>query len=202
MSEVSDLLVPTFPAKHVKSALSHFTNAVNDFGQGDWEDSIAKAGKCVEAILKAVATHCGVTFESGRKFKADAVMIGLGQLAFGSFDNSLRLLIPRACRVIYDIASNRGARHDSEEIDPNTMDANVVIPIAAWILAEMIRYAKEGLSIHRKPEITLNRLWRRNIRSSRKLTVASIFTRRKSLRLTLLWLFWRGDTQKELLGMT
>jgi hypothetical protein len=144
MSDVSGLLVPAFPTKHIKAALTHFTNAVNDFGQGDWEDSIAKTAKFVEAILKAVATHCGIPFESGRKFKADAVINALGQLAHGSYDDSLRLLIPRACRVIYDIASNRGARHDPDEIDPNSMDANVVMPVSAWILAEAIRNAQKG----------------------------------------------------------
>lgn len=144
MSDTSKLLVPTFSAKHINAALTHFTNAVNDFGQGDWEDSIAKTGKFVEAILKAIATHCGVPFESGRKFKADSVMKALGQLPHGSYDDSLRLLIPRACRLIYDIASNRGARHDSDEVDPNSMDANVVMPVSAWIVAEAIRYAQKG----------------------------------------------------------
>jgi hypothetical protein len=144
MPDAISLLVPTFPAKHIKATLNHFENAVNDFGRGDWEDSIAKTGKFVEAILKAVATHCNVPFESGRKFKADRVMNALGQLADGSYDDSLRLLIPRACRAIYDIASNRGARHDSDEIDPNSMDANMVVPVSAWVLAEAIRYAQKG----------------------------------------------------------
>jgi hypothetical protein len=144
MSDASNLLVPTFPAKHINSALTHFTNAVRDFGQGDWEDSIAKAGKFVEAILKAVAMHCGVAFDSGRKFKADKVMTALSQLPDGSHDDSLRLLIPRACRAIYDVASNRGARHDPYEIDPNSMDANFVMGVTAWILAEAIRYAQKG----------------------------------------------------------
>src|SRR5512143_524114 len=122
MSHARKLLIPTFPAKHVDAALAHFEKAVDDFGQGDWEDSIAKAGKFVEALLKAVATHCNVTFETGRKFKADRVMNDLGHVAAGTFDDVLRLLIPRACRVIYDIASNRGAGHVPDEIDPNAMD--------------------------------------------------------------------------------
>src|ERR1700720_165591 len=120
-SELSALLTPTFDLRFVRAAVGHFTNAVNDFGQGDWEGSISKTGKFVEATLKALATHCGVPFESGRKFKADKVMNALGQLVDGSYDDSLRLLIPRACRAIYDIASNRGARHDPDEIDPNSM---------------------------------------------------------------------------------
>jgi hypothetical protein len=144
MSDSRKLLIPVFPAKHINAALAHFENAVDDFGQGDWEDSIAKTGKFVEAILKAVATHCNVTFEIGRKFKADRVMNDLINLPAGLFDDSLRLLIPRACRVIYDIASNRGARHDPDEINPNSMDANVVMPTAAWVLAEAIRFAQKG----------------------------------------------------------
>ena len=144
MPDATSLLVSAFPTKHVKAALGHFTKAVSDFGQGDWEGSIANAGKFVEAILKAVATHCQVPFESGRKFKADRLMNALSQLPDGSYDDSLRLLIPRACRVIYDIASNRGARHDPDEVDPNSMDANVVMPVCAWILAETIRYAQKG----------------------------------------------------------
>jgi hypothetical protein len=144
IADVGALLTAQFPARHVGPAVSHFTNAVADFGQGDWEETIAKAGKFVEAMLKAVATHCGITFESGRKFKADKLMNDLAQLPHGSFDDALRLLIPRACRVIYDIASNRGARHDPDEVNPNSMDANVVMPLASWILGEAIRYSQKG----------------------------------------------------------
>jgi hypothetical protein len=144
MPTIVSLLVPPFPAKHINAAVKHFTNGVTDFGQGDWEDSISKMGKFVEAMLKALATHCNVTFTSGRKFQAGQVMDALTNLPQGSFDDSLRVLIPRACRLIYDIASNRGARHDPDEVDPNSMDANVVLPAASWALAEAIRYAQKG----------------------------------------------------------
>src|SRR5213594_517743 len=54
------------------------------------------------------------------------------------------LTAPRACRFAYDIASNRGARHDPGEIVPNQMDARAVVASASWILAEMLRYAQKG----------------------------------------------------------
>jgi hypothetical protein len=41
-------------------------------------------------------------------------------------DDSIRLLIPRNCVFVYDIASN-SSRHDPDEIDPNKMDAIVVV---------------------------------------------------------------------------
>ena len=144
MPNISNLLVPPFPARHVTAALGHFQGAVTDFGSGDWEDGIGKAGKFVEAVLKAVAKHCAIPFGTGRKFKADAVMTALTNLPQGSQDDTLRLLIPRACRIAYDIASNRGARHDPDEVDPNVMDANLVLPTCCWILAELIRFAQKG----------------------------------------------------------
>jgi CheY-like chemotaxis protein len=43
-----------------------------------------------------------------------------------TLSDSVRLTIPRACRFIYEIASNRGARHDADEVAANEMDANAV----------------------------------------------------------------------------
>lgn len=143
--DLGSLLTPQFTSKHIHSALTHYSNAVDDYSRGDWEECIAKAGKFVEALLKAVGAHCNVSFEVGRKFKADKLMNDLAQLPSGSFDDSLRLLIPRACRLVYDIASNRGARHDPDEVNPNSMDANVVMPLTSWLLAEAIRFAQKGV---------------------------------------------------------
>lgn len=144
MADADRLLTAVFAPKHVSAMLNHYARAMEDFGGSNWEDCTAKVGKFVEASLKAIATHCNVPFEKGRKFKADALMNGITQLPNGSYDDAIRVLLPRACRLAYDLASNRGARHDPDEIDPNSMDAHLAIHSASWILAEMIRYAQKG----------------------------------------------------------
>jgi len=59
----------------------------------------------------------------------------------------VRLQIPRACIFLYDITSNRGGRHDSDEFDPNEMDAITASALCSWILAELVRFcASNGLS--------------------------------------------------------
>lgn len=138
------LLAPKFPKKNIGAALNHFAAMGTMFQAGEWESCSAKAGKFVEAALKGLGTHAGLTVPSGRHFKADSVMTALGNLAGGSFDDSVRLTIPRACRFVYDIASNRGARHDPDEVNPNEMDASAVVSTCSWILAEMIRFAQKG----------------------------------------------------------
>jgi hypothetical protein len=140
---IENLLVPRFPKKHVSSLLKHFSNAVGEFQKGEWENCIAKSGKFVEAVLKALFVSAGQPLPAGRAFKADTFINGLAQLPVTVHD-SIRLTIPRAARFVYDIASNRGARHDADEIDPNDMDANTVMMACSWILAEMIRVAQKG----------------------------------------------------------
>jgi len=142
--QAQTLLTEAFPNKHVNALLRHFSGMVHEFQKGKWEDCIARAGKFVEAVLKAMFAHVAKTPPRGRRFKADLIINGLAQLPDGSYDDSIRLMIPRACRFIYDIASNRGGRHDPDEIDPNEIDATVAVSNCSWILAELIRIAQKG----------------------------------------------------------
>src|SRR5882672_12027283 len=140
---VGDMLLDSFVPKHVKAAVKHFTEAVEEFRLGKWEKSIAKGGKFIEAVLKTLWVKAGEVVPTGKHFKADAIINQLPNKT-ALADDFLRLTIPRACRVIYDIASNRGGRHDPDEVDPNEMDANAVVSNAQWILAEMVRTSQKG----------------------------------------------------------
>lgn len=130
--------------KHVDSLLKHFGKAIDHFRINEWEECSARAGKFVEATLKALAQVAKVSAPIGRTFKVGTVVNQLGQLPAGTIDDAVRLVIPRCCTFIYEIASNRGGRHDSDEIDPNEMDATAAVADSSWVLAELIRYAQKG----------------------------------------------------------
>jgi hypothetical protein len=142
--KIESLLAPKFPTRHVRAALAHFGGMVEKFQAGDWESCTVKAGKFVEAVLKALLIHADQTPPSARKFSAGGAIDEMGRLPTGAADDAIRLAIPRACRFAYDIASNRGARHDAGDVDPNQMDANAIVPTCSWILAELIRYSQVG----------------------------------------------------------
>jgi hypothetical protein len=133
-----------FPAKHVSALLKHFSRAVDDFRSSDWEECTGKAGKFVEATLKTLADVAQITVPAGRAFKVDAVVNLLRQTQAGTVDDAIRLGIPRCCTFVYDIASNRGGRHDPTEVNPNEMDAAAVAANMSWVVAELIRYAQKG----------------------------------------------------------
>jgi hypothetical protein len=137
-------LASIFDPNHVKSALGHFVAATEESQKGNWELCIVKGGKFIEAILKILCLHVGNSLPYDRQFKASTIITDLKKLPIGTFSDSIRLTIPRACEFIYDIASNRGGRHDTNEVDPNEMDATIIISTSSWILAELVRYSQKG----------------------------------------------------------
>src|SRR2546428_484945 len=68
---VNAMLKDEFEAKHVDAAVRHFTRMVQDFQQREWEDASAKAGKFVEAVLKAVWRETAKTLPKGKAFMAN-----------------------------------------------------------------------------------------------------------------------------------
>jgi len=144
---LDNLLKPTFASKHVDSAARHFGHMVEDFQKGDWEDSSAKAGKLIEAVVKALWAYTGETVPAGKEFKAGTIIDKLQNKPTAAAPERIRVTIPRACRFGYEIASNRGARHDADEIDANETDARTVLSVCSWILAEMISFSQKGLDL-------------------------------------------------------
>lgn len=158
---LNDLLRPAFAAKHVTSAAHHFDRMVEDFQKSDWEDSSAKGGKLIEAVVKALWVYVGEVVPPGKDFKAGTIIDRLQNKPATSAPERLRITIPRACRFAYEIASNRGARHDADEIDANEMDARTVLSVCCWILSEMVSFSQKGLDLAQAKSIVEGLIKRR-----------------------------------------
>lgn len=126
----------------MSAALQHYDEAMTAYGQTKWERCITKGGKFVEAILKCL--HYFTTENTVKRIEVGKEIDSLKGLPKDRFDHSIRLLIPRACRLVYNVASDRGARHDVTDFDPNFMDANLVVSTISWMLAEFIRFFHPG----------------------------------------------------------
>src|SRR3989338_1143259 len=144
--EVKNLLIQKFEEKRVVSSLNYFLSAVQKFEEGEWENSLGSAGKFVEAVTKLLWVYAGQPLPAKQKdFKAGIYaqkIISLPTTAI--LEDGTKLQIPRASIFIYDITSNRGGRHDSEEVNANEMDSSTILPICAWILAELVRFCAKG----------------------------------------------------------
>jgi hypothetical protein len=151
---VNELLKDTFKVTHVDAAVEHFQNMVADYQKSDWADASAKAGKFIEAVMKALWVRAGEVVPRGKLFSVGGIIDNLqAKPAAAGIPDTIKLTIPRACRFAYEVASNRGARHDADEIDANEMDASTVVSLCSWILSEMVRFSQKGLDLAEAKQI-------------------------------------------------
>lgn len=151
---VNELLKDVFEAKHVDAAVKHFQKMVADYQKSDWSDALAKAGKFMEAAMKALWVRAGEIVPKGKEFKVGKTIVDLERKPDAAgIPDTIKLTIPRACRFAHEIASNRDGRHDAGEINANEMDASTVVSLCSWILSEMVRFSQKGLGLEEAKKI-------------------------------------------------
>jgi hypothetical protein len=163
--KVKDLLSQKFDPKKIDSMITYFFSCLQRIEEGDWENCLIKAGKFIEIIIKLLWTYSGKSLPARmRDFKAGAYAEKIIKEVDRKTvpEDEIRVQIPRASIFIYDVSSNRGARHDPEEVNPNEMDASVVMLLCSWILAELVRFsAKESINVDEAKKIVDSLMERR-----------------------------------------
>lgn len=133
LDELKAELAQRIDAKIVDEILKHHNILKSSFRLRDWEKCLVRGGKFCEAVMKAV--HLLRTGEATQQVSVEAETNEVGKRS--DLPQSIRLLIPRAVRVLYDHRSRRGGAHGS--FDPNAMDCAMVVSIADWVIGELVR---------------------------------------------------------------
>ena len=137
-----NILEVKFDKRKSASLVNYFSSSVQKLEECDWEGSLIQAGKFVEVVVKLLWIFAGKTLPRAKDFKASAyAQKVIDQVSATEIpSDGIRLQIPRACIFLYDITSNRGGRHDSDEFNPNEMDAITTSAICSWVLSELVRF--------------------------------------------------------------
>ena len=99
-----------------------------------------EAGRFCEAAFRMLQERTTSQYTPlGRELDTETLIRTLGNIPGADQPDSIRLHIPRALRVIYDVRNKRNAAHLADGIDPNVQDATLVSGTADWILAEFVR---------------------------------------------------------------
>jgi hypothetical protein len=128
-----------FDAKLVDELLAAYQEAKHNF-YGGLRLSAVEGGRFCEAAFRLLqeATTGGFT-PLGKSLNTTKIISDLAAVPSGKAPDSIRLHIPRALRVVYDVRNNRDAAHLADGIDPNLQDATLVISNLDWVLAEFVR---------------------------------------------------------------
>jgi len=127
--------------KLVSALLEAYVEAKRNFYLGGLRLSAVEGGRFCEAAFRMLEQTTSGTFNLlGKDLDVEKLRDKLAKLPSAAHDDSIRLHIPRALRVVYDIRNKRDAAHLADNIDPNIQDSTLVISILDWVLAEFVRY--------------------------------------------------------------
>ena len=112
LDQISTSLKRHFNAQLVDELLSAYQEAKHNFFLGGLRLSAVEGGRFCEAALRMLQQLTTGSFTSlNQTLVSDRIITGLANLPNGSHPGSIRLNIPRAIRMVYDIRNNRDAAH-------------------------------------------------------------------------------------------
>lgn len=129
------------PQDLVNALLDEFAEARRRHFLGDLGPQAVNGGRFSEAAIRILEweTTGSYTPIGSKRMKVDDQIRALERLPSASASDSVRLHIPRALRVIYDVRNGRNTAHRSDGIDPNKQDASLIVAVMSWVVAEFVR---------------------------------------------------------------
>jgi len=140
LDQIEKSLKAHFSPPLVDELLAAYQEAKLNFFLGGLRLSAVEGGRFCEAALRMLEEKTRGSFTSlNQQLDAEKLIEQLKNKPKASYPASIRLHIPRAIRVVYDIRNARDNAHLADGIDPNLQDATLVISNLDWVLAEFVR---------------------------------------------------------------
>lgn len=126
----------------LRDPLLHELNGiVTNYRLRKWEPSELKVGKLCEIVYAVLKGMVDGTYPAELPKKPRNMEQACQDLANApaTFPRTVRLTMPRAIVALYEIRNDRGVGHSGGDVDPNHMDATMVVAGAKWLVAELVR---------------------------------------------------------------
>jgi len=138
----SPSLLSTIPDPLRTDFWTEFSNVQRSYFESRWRYTAIDGGRFAELTFNIVDGLLSGEFPAQAQKPKNFVKAcrELEQYQASETNRSLRITIPRALMVLYDIRSNRDSGHIGSEVIANQQDSQLIIDISAWITAELIRY--------------------------------------------------------------
>ena len=129
------------PATLRDPLLAAFNEIATSFAAHRWEPSELNGGKLCETAYTILRSHVDGKWAAKPSKPKDfkQACLDMEQVPKASFPQSARITTPRLLMALYEIRNNRGVGHAGSDVDPNHMDATLVLAGAKWVMAELVR---------------------------------------------------------------
>lgn len=132
------------PAQLQGELLDCYKSIITNYAESRWEPAELNGGKFCEIVYSILHGALVGTFPQRAKKPTNMVdacraLESMPPTPTLVGNRSLRIQIPRLLPYLYEIRNNRGVGHVGGDVDPNAADASVVIALASWVMAELVR---------------------------------------------------------------
>ncbi len=120
--------------------ITEFNKIIKNFREMRWEPTGLNGGKLAEIVYTILEGYISGSY-SPKPSKPRNMVDACRKLeqASNNHPKSIKIQIPRVLVALYEIRNNRGIGHTGGDVDPNHMDAMVVIYMSKWVMSELIR---------------------------------------------------------------
>ncbi|TDC62472.1 hypothetical protein [Streptomyces hainanensis] len=116
-----------------------FNEIARNYREHRWEPAELNGGKLCEAVFTVVDGYIKGQY-ARRSSKPNNFPDACRALERNrQTPRSIRIQIPRMLVALYEIRNNRGVGHAGSDVNPNQMDATVVLYMSKWLMAELVR---------------------------------------------------------------
>lgn len=128
------------PDELIEALISSYSEATRRYHLGDFMPNAVEGGRFCEAAFRILQFRQARKYTplGDSRFNTQSIAVSLENDT--ALPDELRFHVPRALRVIYDIRNKRDTGHLGDGcINPNLMDATLVVGVMDWVMAEFVR---------------------------------------------------------------
>lgn len=130
------------PSELVDALLSSYEEIKQNFYLGKHEPSELNGGKFVEACIRILQyeTNSGKYTAIGISiWNLIGMLRDFEQIPSANARESFRIHLPRTLLAMYNVRNKRGVGHLGGDVNPNRVDASLLVACADWVMAELFR---------------------------------------------------------------
>ncbi|RKY83800.1 hypothetical protein DRQ11_12515 [candidate division KSB1 bacterium] len=119
--------------------LEEYGNIVTNFMERRWRPSELSGGRFCEIIYSILEGYASGSYPPSPVKPRNFVDACRRLEVHTNVPRSFQILIPRLLPGLYEIRNNRQVGHAAGDVEPDFMDSSLVVSIASWIIAELVR---------------------------------------------------------------
>jgi hypothetical protein len=147
--------LPQVPDDIANALQTEFAELESRFARTDWAPAELNGARFAEAVLRFLEWRVSGRYtQIGKQLNRKAILKRVENDV--SLPDGLRFHVAKCSEILMDIRNKRDVGHLGTDIDVKEMDAQLVMRLAAWTLAEIIR--EEGNLPAKDAQVLIDRL--------------------------------------------